>query len=418
MSELSKKKEISLPVKMLIALILGSIAGVVIGKPITNLKFLGDIFVRLLTMCIYPLVLVSIIQGISQVRDMARLKKVGIGFFWYWLLSGAVIGVVGVVVSMLMKPGVGVNLSLEGTGVERVEMNFIDNLVSWIPSNPFASMANGDVLQIIVVALIFGIILAAMPNGPKKDQLVGLIDAANDWVADVIGAIIKIAPIGVFCMMANTVATVGGTSLAGIFKMLMTLYITFFIMYLVVYPLILCFVAKLNPIQFYKNLVPVLIMAFSTCSSNATIPVTMDCAKKRMGVPDDIVNLITAPAATLNMHANCLETPLFCIFAAQLYNLDLSPSQLFITIILGLISAIGSAGVPGGGILMITLVLQVMNLPLTIVPWIIGVYTFIDMPGTMSNVAGDVLGMCVVATRLGELDKDVFNGRKGEKVAA
>ena len=412
MSELAKKKGLSLPVKMLIALVLGSIAGVIVGPPIANIKFIGDIFVRLLTMCIYPLVLISIMQGISQVCDMARLKKVGLGFFWYWLISGAIIGVVGVTVSFLMKPGEGVNLSLEGTGVEEVSLSFIDNLVNWIPNNPFASMANGDVLQIIVVALIFGIVLAAMPAGPKKDRLVDLIDAANDWIADVIGAIIKIAPIGVFCMMATTVATVGGTSLAGIFKMLITLYITFVVMYLVVYPLFLCVVCRLNPLRFYKNLVPVLIMAFSTCSSNATIPVTMDVARNKMGVPEDIVSLITAPAATLNMHANCLETPLFCIFAAQLYNLELTPSQLVITIILGLISAVGSAGVPGGGILMITLVLQVMNLPLTIVSWIIGVYTFIDMPGTMSNVAGDVLGMCVVATRLGELDKDVFYGRK------
>ncbi len=412
---LKTRRKLALPTRMLLALILGAVVGLVVGKPVTYVSFIGDIFIKLLKMCMYPLILVSIMQGISQVTDMRRLKKVGIGFFWYWALSGLLIGLVGVALTFIVKPGVGVDMGVV-VAEEAVQMNFVQNIVAWVPDNPFGATAAGDVLQIVIVALIFGLILTSMPESKSKTILVEALDALNLWVGRVIAWVVELAPYGVFVIMANMVATIGGTTIGSILKMLVTMYLIFIVMFAVIYPLILIFVAKVNPIQFYKNAMPSLIMAFSTCSSNASIPVTMKTAKENMGVPEDIVNLITAPAATLNMHANCMQTPLYCIFAAQLYQLPLTPLQLGVTIILGLISAVGAAGVPGGGFLMITLVLQVMNLPLTVVPWIIGIYTLIDMPGTMANVCGDILGMTVVSSRLGELNREVFNKKKtGDK---
>lgn len=408
---LKTRRKLALPTRMLLALVLGAIAGLVIGKPVTYFAFIGDIFIKLLKMCMYPLILVSIMQGISQVTDMRRLKKVGIGFFWYWALSGLFIGLVGVVLTFVVKPGVGIDMGVV-VADEAVKMNFVQNIVAWVPDNPFGATAAGDVLQIVIVALIFGLILTSMPESKSKTILVEALDALNLWVGKVIAWVVELAPYGVFIIMANMVATIGGTTIGSILKMLLTMYLIFIIIFAVIYPLILIFVAKVNPIQFYKNAMPSLIMAFSTCSSNASIPVTMKTSKENMGVPADIVNLITAPAATLNMHSNCMQTPLYCIFAAQLYNLPLTPLQLGVTIILGLISAVGAAGVPGGGFLMITLVLQVMDLPLTIVPWIIGIYTLIDMPGTMANVCGDIVGMVVVSSKLGELNRDVFNSKK------
>lgn len=414
---IEEKRSLSLPVKMFIGLVLGAIIGALASAAgfsewIASISFLGDIFVKLLMLCMYPLILISIMNGISQVTDMRRLRKVGIGFFWYWLFSGLAIGVVGVVLSLVIQPGAGVNMGDASEAAARAEMSFTENLVGWVPRNPFSAMAGGDVLQIVIVAMLFGLVLTAMPESKHKTFLQEGLAAANEWVAAVIATVIKIAPYGVFVMMANLVATVGATTIGSIFKMLLTMYIIFAVIFLVIYPIILTVFCKVNPITFYKRAFPALLMAFSTCSSNATIPVTMKTAKERLGVPEDITDLITAPAATLNMHANCMQTPLYCIFAAQLYNLDLSPSQLFVTIVLGLISTIGAAGVPGGGFLMITLVLQVMGLPLTVTPWIIGIYTLIDMPGTMTNVAGDIVGMTTVASGMGELDRDVLEGRK------
>ena len=155
-----------------------------------------------------------------------------------------------------------------------------------------------------------------------------------------------------------------------------------------------------------------MVMGFSTCSSAATLPVTMNVSKERMGVPDDIVNMIAPPAATINMHATCLEIPIYVLFAANVFGIELTTTQLLLTIGMGIISSVGSAALPGGGIVMDAIVLELMGLPLTVLPWIVGVYYLIDMPGTMLNVTGDTVGMAVIAARLKEIKRDIFNKSK------
>ena len=220
------------------------------------------------------------------------------------------------------------------------------------------------------------------------------------------------APLGVFCLMADVTGTLGTEVLTGLGKMLLTQYIAYATLLFVAFPIILKFVAKVSPIKHYMNVYPAMILAFSTCSSSATLPLTMKCSKERNGVPGETVNLVAPPAATINMQACCAEMPIYAIFAAQMYGIDFSIGQLLVICLLGIIMAAGVAGVPGGGIMMSAIMMQTMGLPLTIVPWVAGIYRLIDMPNTMLNVTGDTVGMVTTASLLGTLDRDKFNAEK------
>lgn len=410
MTEKTAKKEIGLPLKILIAMVLGAALGFVIGEKASYIQFIGDVFIRLLKMCIYPLIFVSIINGISQVADMSRLKKVGGYFLVYWAVASTLAATMGLIWAFIIKPGVGINLGSKEVPV--VDVDLLQSLVNWVPNNPFAAFSEGNILQIIVFALICGLILATFKDTEHGKRLFNLFDSLNEFFTRIVGWVISLAPYGVFALVANITGTLGSTVLYGLGKMLMTQYLAYGTVIVIIYPIILAFIAKVSPLQHFRNIYPAMVLAFSTCSSSATLPLTMKVTKERGGVPEDMVNLIAPPAATINMHACAAEMPIYAVFAAQIYGIDLPFTSLLVIIALGIIMAAGVAGVPGGGIIMSAVLLQVMGLPLDIVPWIAGIYYLIDMPNTMLNVTGDTVGMVTVASLMKELDLGVFNANK------
>ncbi len=410
MSEKTVKKEIGLPLKILIAMVLGAALGFVIGEKASYIQFIGDIFIRLLKMCIYPLIFVSIINGISQVADMSRLKKVGGYFLAYWAIASTLAATMGLIWAFIIKPGIGISLGAKEVPV--VDVDLLQSLVNWVPNNPFAAFSEGNILQIIVFALICGLILATFKDTEHGKRLFNLFDSLNEFFTRIVGWVISLAPYGVFALVANITGTLGSTVLFGLGKMLVTQYLAYGTVILIIYPMILMFIAKVKPLQHFRNIYPAMVLAFSTCSSSATLPLTMKVTKERGGVPEDMVNLIAPPAATINMHACAAEMPIYAVFAAQIYGIDLPFTSLLVIIALGIIMAAGVAGVPGGGIIMSAVLLQVMGLPLDIVPWIAGIYYLIDMPNTMLNVTGDTVGMVTVASLMNELDLKVYNAKK------
>lgn len=413
MSETPKRKKVklALPIKLFIGMILGGITGFMVGPDIAPIKIIGDIFIRLLRMCIYPLILFSIISGVSHISDMSRLKRVGKAFFSYWLLTSILAGLLGLGFALLLKPGIGIDLQGKA-GYELQDTNLLDSFLKWVPDNPFASLSEGNLIQIIIFAMIAGFVLAGMKGTKSGDLIAKGVEAINELVGKIINWVVSLAPYGVFALIANMTGTLGVTVLTGVGTMLLAIWLSVLLVLIVLYPIILKGISGLNPLQFYNNVFPAMVMAFSTCSSAATLPVTMDVSKKRMGVPDDIVNTIAPPAATINMHATCLEIPIYVLFAANVFGIELTTTQILLTIGMGIISSVGSAALPGGGIVMDAIVLELMGLPLTILPWIVGVYYLIDMPGTMLNVTGDTVGMAVIAERLKEIKRDVFNRSK------
>lgn len=404
---MEKKKKISLPIKILIALVLGAITGFIFKERVTIIAPIGTVFLRLLKMTIVPLVFFSISAGVSGMADLQRLRKVGLTFIGYWAVASLAAATMGTIWALIIKPGIGIDMPL--TEQVTVDVNLVDNFVNWIPDNPVAAFANGDFLQIIVFALFTGITIALLQN-TKTGQIMGdLVQAGAELMGRMVAIVLRFAPYGVFALMANVTGTLGGMVLVGIGKMLITQYIAYGLIILIVYPLILKFAAEVNPVQHYRNIFPAMVLAFSTQSSSATLPLTMSNTKNRAGVPEDIVNVIAPPAATINMHAVAAEMPIYALFAAQIYGIQLGFGELVTIVVLGVVMAAGVAGVPGGGIMMAAVLMEIMGLPLDIVPWVAGVYMLIDMPNTMLNITGDTVGMVYTAAKLGELDREVFN---------
>jgi Na+/H+-dicarboxylate symporter len=405
-----KMKKLNLATQILIALILGALAGFIFKEKVVIIKPLGTIFLRLLKMTILPLVFFSIAAGVSGIADLQRLKKVGVTFLGYWALASALAGIMGMVWAFIIRPGQ--NITLPTTEKLDVDVNLLDSVINWIPDNVAAAFSEGNLLQIIVFALFVGITISLISNTKGGKMLADFFQAGSDMMSRMVGIVLRFAPIGVFALISNVTGTLGTIVLKGIGKMILTQYVAYGMMLIVVYPVILKFIAKVNPIQHFKNIYPAMVLAFSTQSSSATLPLTMESTKKRAGVPEDMVNLIAPPAATINMHACAAEMPIYAVFASQIYGINLGFIDLITIVVLGVIMAAGVAGVPGGGIIMSAVLLQVMGLPLDIVPWIAGVYILIDMPNTMLNVTGDTVGMVYTAAKLGELDKETFNAPK------
>jgi Na+/H+-dicarboxylate symporter len=410
-------RRLSLASKILLGMVVGAALGYVfkgyydVWGQVTGP--LGSIFIRLLKMTIMPLVFFSIVCGVASVANLQRLKKVGGTFLVFWLIASLLAAVCGIVWSYIIEPGVGIHLA-EKAAYSTKGVSVVDSLVKWFPDNPFGSFANFNILQVIIFSLFVGIALALMPaDNECRRWATKFFEFGNTITIKIVELVMKFAPIGVFCLMADVTGTLGTEVLTGLGKMLLVQYLAYATILIVAFPLILKFIAKVSPIRFYKNVFPAMILAFSTCSSSATLPLTMKCTKERAGVPDEMVNLLAPPAATINMQACCAEMPIYAIFAAQMFGLDFGFGELAIICFLGIIMAAGVAGVPGGGIMMSAIMMQTMGLPLTIVPWVAGIYRLIDMPNTMLNVTGDTVGMVTTASLLGDLDRDKFDKDKG-----
>lgn len=410
MSE-NKQRKLSIAAKIFIGMVLGGITGYLVGPRIDILQPISDVFIRLLRMCMYPLIFFSIISGVSEISDMTRLKKVGFSFMSYWAVSSALAGVIGLLVAQYIQPGVGVNLSGGETYTLAETPDIVSSFVQWIPQNPFSALAQGNLIQIIVFALIAGVVLAGMKNTPSGRMVSEGVGALNHLVMKIVNWVIQLAPFGVFALIAVMAGSLGSQVIGGVMKMLGSIWLAIGIVIFFLYPVVLKLFG-LSPVRFYKNVYPAMIMAASTCSSAATLPVTMSVSKDRMGIPEDMVGMLAPPAATINMHATCLEIPIYALFAAQAYGIDFSTTQLMLVILLGVVSSVGSAAVPGGGVVMDAIVLELMGLPLEVIPIIYGVYVLIDMPGTMLNVTGDTVGMASVASWLKELNTKLFNSAK------
>lgn len=392
---------------ILIALVAGALTGFVVGPKIAFIKPVGTVFLRLLKMTIYPLVFFSIAGGIASIADLNRLKKVGATFMGYWIVASSLAAASGIVWSYIIRPGDGI--TMPEVEAKTISVDLLDSLVKWIPDNVGRAFADGNMLQIIIFSIFLGISISLISNTKGGQMMSTFFNGGADAMGRMIKIILQMAPFGVFALISNVTGTVGALALQGIGKMLVTQYLAYLTVIVIFYPLILKFLAKVNPLQHFKNVYPAMALAFSTQSASGTLPLTMECTRDRGGVPDDMVNLIAPPAATINAHACAAEMAIYAIFASQLYGINLGFVQLLTIIALGVVMAAGVAGVPGGGIVMSAVLLQIMGLPMEIVGWIAGVYILIDMPNTMLNVTGDTVGMVYTAARCGDLDMEVYN---------
>ena len=416
------KKKIGLSTQIFIALLIGALFGVVIHYWIPSsyikdtvivegvLYVVGQGFIRLMQMLVVPLVFCSLICGSMAIGDTKTLGKVGVKTIGFYLVTTALAVCVALGSALLINPGRGLDMDAvqKGTVSSTTEAtSLVDTLLNIIPKNPVQSMANGDMLPIIVFALFVGIMLAKL--GTRGSVVANFFSQFNDVMMEMTMAILKVAPIGVFCLIARTFATVGFSAFAPMLKYMGNVTLALAIQCLVVYQILLFVFTRLNPFKFIKKFLPVMGFAFSTATSNATIPMSIDTLSKKMGVSKQISSFTIPLGATINMDGTSIMQGVAVVFIAQAYGIPLTMGNLATVVVTATLASIGTAGVPSVGLVTLAMVLNSVGLPTEGIALIMGIDRILDMIRTAVNITGDAVCTTIVCHQEGSLNREVFN---------
>lgn len=400
-------KKVPLYIKIFILMLLGAIVGYIVGPDIAAVAFLGNIYIALLKMLVVPLVFFSLVCGVTQLADPKEFGKLGGSIMVYYLTTTLFAAAAGVVLALIVSPGADAEGILGMTEeVTYTEYSLGNTILSWIPQNIVSSMANMDMIPVIVFAILFGLCLVMI--GDKKKPIVDFFDAGNEAMLKMTGMVMEIAPYGIFFLTANMVGTIGTKMLIVGAKFVLADYCGLLLMLVVVYPLLLKLVGKLSPLQFYKNASPAMIMAAGTTSSNATLPVSMSCAGENMGINEKLYGFSLPLGATVNMDGFSVALGIISVTALQLYGVDLTPAIILKAVFMGLVLSIGAPGVKGTAVVMSAVLFQALGLPMGMLPLIGAIWPVVDIGHTCTNVTSDIVGTAVVGSKLGLMDKDVF----------
>jgi len=388
--------------KILIGFVLGVILGAIWGPGIVWVKPIGTIFLSLLKMLIVPLIFSTLVVGVASIADPKKLGRVAGKTIAYYLITTAFAITIGLLLGNILQPGAGMNLVLEGAAKEAAKApSLIDTVVNLIPTNPVGAMAQGTVLQIIVFALFFG--YAMTKAGEKGAAVLKFFEGFAETMYKLTGTVMGFAPYGVFALIAVTVGTHGLSVLIPFAKLIFAVYLGVIIHEVVVYSGMVSIIGKMSPVKFFKGFSEAALLAFSTCSSSATLPVSMRVAQDNLGVSPTISSFVQPLGATVNMDGTALYQGVCALFVAQAYGIPLGLGGQLTVLLTALLASIGTAGVPGAGLVMLTLVLTSVGLPLEGVALIAGIDRILDMARTSCNVTGDAACAVVVAKTEGEL---------------
>lgn len=368
---------------------------------------IGKIFLYSLQMLVVPLVFVSLFCGTTALNDPAMLGKLGGKTLVLYLITTALAISIAISFAYLINPGIGFDLPTDLEYTAKQAPPFVEVLINLVPKNPVQAMANGNMLQIIVFSILLG--LAATMAGKPGERIISLFEDFNVVIMRLVKMVMELAPYAVFALIAKVFAEIGVDAISKLSLYFITVIIALFIHALLVYPTMLTVLAKLNPIKFLSKMRTPMTFAFGTASSNATIPVTMQTVTERMGV-DKAVGSFSIPfGATINMDGTSIMQGVATVFIAQAYGIDLTLTQLGTVVLMATMASIGTAGVPGVGLIMLATVLTQVGIPVEGIGIIIGVDRLLDMTRTAVNVTGDCAVTCIVAKSEGKLDMDVFN---------
>lgn len=388
--------------------LLGIVAGLLLGDYAKYLEPLGTLFIQLLQMLIIPLVITSILAGILKMKNAKSVGKVGGGFLLYLVITSTIATSIGIITALIIQPGKG-NQSLlnHNETVESSDFNFVEHFLSWIPTNIFESLSNMDMLPIIIFTVIIGLVMLAIGQ-EKVPTGVKIINESANIMLKLTEYVIKLAPYGIFALLANMVGTFGSDMLSSVISFVVADYIAMAIVLLLVYPVILKITTGLNPIQFYKNIYPSMLFAFTTSTSNATIPISLQVSKKNLGISEKTSGFTIPFGATVNMDGFAVALGVISVFAANLYGLDITISLILQFVLLGLVLSIGAAGVRGAGVVFSIVLLEALGMPLLIVPILAAIWPVIDMGHTTLNIVGDLNGTTIIGKKTNDLDEEVF----------
>ena len=388
--------------QILIAIVLGAVVGLTLGEKAVHLKVVGDMFIRLLKMIIIPLILASMVAGIVSLGDVRRLGRIGLKTFVYYMATTLLAVGVGLVLVNLMRPGVGVDMGAEA--VEDMAGREIPSIISIIediiPENLFAAMAENKVLSIIFFSLLLGIAISSI--GEKARPLTSLFESFNAVMMKITDWIMLLAPVGVFALIAYTIGTMGLSVLRPLAVYMVTVILGLSIHAVITLPVLLSLFGKYSPLKFIRDMFSAVATAFSTASSAATLPITMECLRENTGVSNKVASFVLPLGATVNMDGTALYEAVAAMFIAQAYGISLNIGQQLVIMLTATLASIGAAAIPGAGLVTMVIVLKAVNLPLEGIGMILAVDRILDMMRTAVNVWGDACGTAVVARLEGE----------------
>lgn len=400
-----KLKAPALHWQILIALALAVVYGVYLSDYVGFVSWMGNIFLRALQMIIIPLVISSIISGVTNIGNAENLGRLGLKTIAYYISTSAIAIITGLVLVNLVKPGVGAELNLtQDAQLSLVDHSFKDTLIHIIPDNVFSSMTqNGELLSVIFFALIFGFFITQVSSKPKE-MLTGFFNAVFDVMMKVTLFIIRFTPFGIFGLVAERIAQQDdlGALIQSLGSYMLVVMAGLGIHALITLPLIARFIGRVNPLKHFNAMKAALLTAFSTSSSNATLPLTIQSVEENDGVSNKISSFTLPLGATINMDGTALYECVAVMFIAQAYGFDLTFGQQVIVVITSILASIGAAGVPMAGLVMITIILSAVGLPLEGVGLILAVDRILDMFRTSVNVWSDSCGAVTIAKSEGE----------------
>lgn len=393
--------------KIFVMLLLGIVVGWVAGPKAEILQPLGDVFIRLLRMLIVPLVFFTLSSGVTKMGSPSNLRRVGGFVVTYYLLSSLLAAAVGCAVALVIRPGIGAEGILGTVGeIKAASYSAVASILNWIPTNPVEAMANANMLQIIFFSLIVGIALLLLDK--KTENFRRFLQEGAEVMIQITDFVMKFAPYGIFALVAVLVGSIGDKMMSAVLKFILADYIAVGIVLLVIYPPILRFFS-VPVLRFFRHIFPAMLVAATTTSSAATLPVSMQVAEEKLGLPEPIYGFALPLGNTINMNGMAVAIGVIAVFALDLFQVSITPGLLFQIVYLGLLLSIGAAGVKGAGIVMSTVLLETLGLPLSLIPILAAIWPIIDIPHTTANVTGDLVGSTVCASRMGQLDRSVFD---------
>lgn len=402
-------KKMQLTTKIFIGLALGILAGIIfqsnpeIAK--SYIKPFGTLFLNLIKLSIVPLVFSSLVVGACSMDDVRKLGRIGGKTVAFYMLTTAFAVTIGLILANISNVGGDFSIPADLEFEISAAPSITETLLNIIPSNPLNALVEGKMLQIIAFALIIGAGIIGI--GEKGKILFNFFDAFAEVMYKIIGKIMEFAPIGVFALITPVVAENGPAVLLPLLKLIIAVYIGCALHALLTYSSVVSIFAKISPLKFFKGAAPAMMFSYSTASSSGTLPITMKSVEENLGVSKSISSFVLPLGATINMDGTAIYQGICAIFIANIYGLDLSISAQLTIILTATLASIGTAGVPGAGMIMLGMVLQSVGLPIEGVALIAGVDRILDMMRTMINVTGDAACSVVIASTEGELNKEV-----------
>ncbi len=398
--------------KILVGLALGFLLGlflfnfgkgssVIASSSALILDYIGKAFINLLQMLVGLIIFSSLIVGMCHISDPKKMGRIGLTTIVFYILTTLVAIGIGLMVVFFIKPGANLGLVLPINQMANESKGLLDFLFSIVPSNPFASFANGNILQIIVFAIFLAI--AINMTGEKGKLILSYIESLSDVMASLTHIVMRFAPYGVFALIATAVGAIGHKFLH-LFSAVGCIFIAALIQIVIVFPIIIKFMAKIGVAPFFKGMKDAIVVAFTTSSSSATLPVSLECARDHLGISSDISGFVLSLGSTVNMNGTAIGQSVLAIFIAQAYGIEIGFSSIIILMFTTLVSAVGTAGVPGSGLIMLSIVLSEMGLPLEGIVYVAGIDRLRDMIATVVNILGDAVAAVYIAKKEKQID--------------